>query len=96
MNCNNLPQLLFPISFISFNHKNQRHLRSIMLIEINNETKTVNENFSATEIFSLLEIKNTNGYALAINDNVIPKSKWSETILKENDKVLVIQATQGG
>jgi sulfur carrier protein len=67
-----------------------------MLIEINNETKTVVENFSAAEIFTLLEIKNINGYALAINNNVIPKIKWSETILKENDKVLVIQATQGG
>ncbi|MEY4876446.1 MAG: Sulfur carrier protein ThiS [Bacteroidota bacterium] len=67
-----------------------------MKIEINNEIKSVNEKFSATEIFSLLEIKNTNGYALAINNTVIPKAKWSETILKENDKVLVIQATQGG
>ncbi len=67
-----------------------------MIIEINNEAQTVNTNISATEIFSLLEIKNTNGYALAVNNNVIPKSEWSETILKENDKVLVIQATQGG
>jgi sulfur carrier protein len=67
-----------------------------MIIEINNEIKTVTEKLSASEIFSLLEINNTNGYALAINNNVIPKTKWTETILKENDKVLVIQATQGG
>jgi sulfur carrier protein len=67
-----------------------------MQIEINNETKTITENFSAQQVFELLKIPNTNGYALAINNNVVPKSKWAETILKENDKVLVIQATQGG
>ena len=67
-----------------------------MIIEINNEIKTITENFSAQQVFELLQIQNTNGYALAINNNVIPKSKWTETILKENDKVLVIQATQGG
>ena len=67
-----------------------------MQIEINNETKTITENFSAQQVFELLQIQNTNGYALAINNTVVPKSKWNETILKENDKVLVIQATQGG
>ncbi|MFM2225668.1 MAG: hypothetical protein RJA07_1870 [Bacteroidota bacterium] len=67
-----------------------------MQIEINNEIKTITENFSAQQVFELLQIPNTNGYALAINNTVVPKSKWTETILKENDKVLVIQATQGG
>ena len=67
-----------------------------MQIEINNETKTITENFSAQQVFELLQIQNTNGYALAINNTVVPKSKCNETILKENDKVLVIQATQGG
>ncbi len=67
-----------------------------MQIEINNEIKTITEKFSAQQVFELLQIHNTNGYALAINNTVVPKTKWIETILKENDKVLVIQATQGG
>jgi sulfur carrier protein len=67
-----------------------------MNIEINNETKTIAENFSAQQVFELLQIHNTNGYALAVNNTVIPKTKWNESFLKENDKVLVIQATQGG
>jgi sulfur carrier protein len=67
-----------------------------MQIEINNETKTITENFSAQQVFELLQIHNTNGYAMAVNNKVIPKTKWTETLLKESDKVLVIQATQGG
>lgn len=67
-----------------------------MTIEINNEIKTITENFSAQQVFEILQIQNTNGYALAINNTVIPKTKWAETLLNEGDKILVIQATQGG
>jgi len=67
-----------------------------MQIEINNEIKTITENISAQQVFELLQIQNTNGYALAINNTVIPKTKWTETLLNEGDKILVIQATQGG
>jgi sulfur carrier protein len=67
-----------------------------MTIEINNESKTVSENFTVAEIFNLLAINNTNGYALAINNIVVRKENWKNTLLNENDKVLVIQATQGG
>jgi len=36
------------------------------------------------------------GVAVAINDNIIVKSEWQYTKLKENDRVEIIQAVQGG
>lgn len=36
------------------------------------------------------------GIAVAINGSVIPKSEWSITELNNNDKILIITATQGG
>jgi len=36
------------------------------------------------------------GIALAINQRVIPKSKWPSHLLEENDQVIIIRATQGG
>jgi sulfur carrier protein len=47
-------------------------------------------------VFSFLKIENTNGFALAVNNKVIPRTKWEEMLLEENDKVIIIQATQGG
>ncbi len=41
-------------------------------------------------------LNDTKGVAIAINNVVIPKSKWLETKLNPNDKVLFIKATQGG
>ena len=36
------------------------------------------------------------GIAVAINDEVVPKTDWQNFELKENDEVLIITATQGG
>lgn len=36
------------------------------------------------------------GIAVAVNNIVIAKNAWASFELKENDKVLIIQASQGG
>jgi sulfur carrier protein len=41
-------------------------------------------------------MSNTNGIAIAVNSTVIPKTGWEKFELKENDKILIIKATQGG
>ncbi|MFS4431261.1 sulfur carrier protein ThiS [Chryseobacterium sp. S90] len=36
------------------------------------------------------------GIAVALNNRIIPLTFWAETILSNNDSVLIITATQGG
>lgn len=36
------------------------------------------------------------GIAVAVNKFVIPKGEWSSYQLKNNDNILIIEATQGG
>lgn len=36
------------------------------------------------------------GIAIALNEEVIPKTNWNTTYLKSNDKIIIIKATQGG
>ena len=36
------------------------------------------------------------GIAVAVNNVVVAKNAWSGFELKENDKILVIKASQGG
>ncbi|MCT1530442.1 sulfur carrier protein ThiS [Sphingobacterium daejeonense] len=44
-----------------------------------------------------LELKGkTNGVAIALNNQVIPRNSWSVTPLADNDSILIITATQGG
>jgi len=36
------------------------------------------------------------GFAIAVNETVIPRGTWPQFVLNEGDQVLIIQATQGG
>ena len=41
-------------------------------------------------------VANGKGVAVAVNNNVIQRAQWDSYILKENDNILIIRATQGG
>ena len=51
---------------------------------------------SLTDLFSALDIYSGNGTAAAVNEVIIPTSQWGEYRIKDNDKILVIMAVQGG
>ena len=36
------------------------------------------------------------GTAVAINEAIVPRSKWEETVLKDGDNVEIIRAVAGG
>ncbi len=52
----------------------------------------------ATLLGLLLELRlaDRKGIALAVNDTVVPRSQWPQHQLQNNDRLLLIQATQGG
>ena len=69
-----------------------------MEITINNQSKIL----AACDSISVQHLLNHEipekqmGIAVAINNNVIPKSEWETKIISQNDTVLIIKATQGG
>ncbi len=68
-----------------------------MELTINHTRKTFDvlpENLEALIAMELPEKKN--GIAAALNNRIIPQLVWNETILKDNDSVLIITAAQGG
>ncbi len=38
----------------------------------------------------------TRGVAVALNNRVVPRDRWTDTTLTENDQILIITASQGG
>ncbi|MFC4096754.1 sulfur carrier protein ThiS [Euzebyella saccharophila] len=67
----------------------------MITITMNLQKLEVPENTSLQQV---LENSRTpsSGIAVAINEQIIPKSEWSSQLLKNNDQLLVIQAVQGG
>jgi len=66
-----------------------------MKIEINGDPKDLQNPTNLNQLIQELKV-DTKGMAVAINNQVIPKIEWEQTPLKDQDKVLLITATQGG
>ena len=68
-----------------------------MKIHVNGEEKTVNSNLNVHDLLVVLELNPKQaGIAVAVNREVIPKTKWQVTELQENSDVEIIRAVQGG
>ena len=67
----------------------------MLSIKLNGKTEEIKENSS---VLSTVETMNIiqNGIAIAVNQNIITKTNWATTLLKNNDEILIIKATQGG
>ena len=67
-----------------------------MIIRVNDQPREVSAGLALADLVLDLGLAERKGVAIAINDEVAPRSTWSLRTLAEADSVLVIQATQGG
>lgn len=70
---------------------------AFMRISVNNNVvELAGEQPTLANLMQRLQFGDKKGIAVAIQDQIIPKSTWPNYTLQENDKVTIIQATQGG
>jgi len=67
-----------------------------MTININKEPKTISADSCLLQLLESVKLIDQKGVAIAVNDQVITRSNWEQLQLKENDKITIIKATQGG
>lgn len=66
-----------------------------MQITINGEKKTIDNNTTLTALLNELNI-DAQKVAVELNRNIIDKSDYSKTILKENDSLEIVSFIGGG
>ncbi|MFN8416613.1 MAG: sulfur carrier protein ThiS [Cytophagaceae bacterium] len=66
-----------------------------MIIWVNQQEQQIDKAVSLEQLLILFQYS-LNGIAIAVNGAVVPKSQWSQVLVNENDKLLIIKATQGG
>jgi sulfur carrier protein len=67
-----------------------------MLVSVNNQSVTLALTCSLAGLADHFGFRNQKGVAIAVNQQIIPKSTWESYALNENDQVTIIHATQGG
>lgn len=68
----------------------------MMNVSVNNQLRSVQKGTILLDALEQTGIQSQRGIAVAVNNTVIPKTEWQNTVLTENDKITIIRATQGG
>lgn len=68
----------------------------MMTVKINDEIHHFPTSLSVEATLREMNKWVESGIAVAINEEVIPKSKWQEVLLNDQDELLIVTATQGG
>ncbi len=67
-----------------------------MKIILNGNEEYMNRRSNLIDLLTHFNIQGKAGLAVTVNDNVVLRSEWEQTKLKENDRIEIIQAVQGG
>jgi sulfur carrier protein len=65
-----------------------------MRVTVNGETREISS-VNVDALLGELEYEGTH-FAIALNYDVVPKSRWAETQLKAGDEIEIITPRQGG
>jgi sulfur carrier protein len=63
---------------------------------LNDEMRVVNGKSTVGSLLEEIELSDLAGWAVAVNERVIAKDETIEYELSEGDRVILVQATQGG
>jgi sulfur carrier protein len=67
-----------------------------MEITVNHQAREIPEQHSVQQLLSTLFPDSLKGIAVAVNQSVLARSEWPVYILRPQDRVMLIKATQGG
>ncbi|RLJ69940.1 sulfur carrier protein [Hydrogenivirga caldilitoris] len=66
-------------------------------ITVNGEEKEIERELTVMELLQLMDVKFREiGLAVAINDEVVPKSEYRSRRVKEGDRIEIVQLVGGG
>ena len=67
-----------------------------MKVFVNDESKEIPAGSSLHSLLNDLGMKDFSGWAIALNKEVVPFAEIKQKCLNEGDRLILVQATQGG
>ena len=68
----------------------------MMKVFLNDEPRETLDDIKLSDFLNDLGMNSLNGWAVALNGEVVPTAKLTHLVLCSNDRIILIQATQGG
>lgn len=67
-----------------------------MKVLLNNNEYILEQTETLSDLVSKINLSDSKGIAFAVNEKVIVRDQWKSFTFKENDRILLIKAAQGG
>lgn len=67
-----------------------------MNLIVNGKPSSVADTTTVSDLVTSLTGERVHGVAVAVNDQVVPRSAWHDTALADGDSVEILTAVQGG
>ncbi|CAL1521217.1 sulfur carrier protein ThiS [Chitinophaga sp. MM2321] len=67
-----------------------------MEVLVNNKLYAVQHGITIAALLQFIQLPAQKGIAVAVNNQVIPKTSWDHRPLSAADSITIIRATQGG
>ncbi len=67
-----------------------------MKLNINDRSVELNKGITMADLLKSEGLYKTPGFAVAVNEDVIPRKQWDSHHLSDGDSILIINPTQGG
>ncbi|MBV7528575.1 sulfur carrier protein ThiS [Chitinophaga sp. sic0106] len=67
-----------------------------MEVLVNNKLYAVQPGTTIAALLQFIQLSSHKGIAIAVNNQVIPKTSWDHQALSAADNITIIRATQGG
>ncbi|HEX8196982.1 MAG TPA: sulfur carrier protein ThiS [Pyrinomonadaceae bacterium] len=66
-----------------------------MTVIVNGETRQIPENTNLARLLEILELASAR-VAIELNQSVIRRGEWENTVLRENDRIEIVHFVGGG
>ncbi len=66
-----------------------------MIVSVNGDATEVDSGTTVAQVVASLN-RQGSGIAVAVNEEVLPRSRWGQSVLCEGDRLEVLTAAQGG
>jgi len=71
-------------------------LQKNMTVSVNNQAVETGVSASLRSLLTELALADKKGIAVAVNNAIVPRTNWEQFTLSGNEKITILQATQGG
>jgi sulfur carrier protein len=67
-----------------------------MRVTVNGEIREIPGGHTVQDLLDAIGLEDGRGVAVAVGGEVVPRSDWESTPLKEDQKIEILRAVQGG